>query len=79
MIFNRKSLPLFLGLMFLGAFVGSLGWEVVERIVQAAGNEISLSLATPVSLDLHVFALAFRPNLGTLVGGIGGIILFFLL
>ncbi len=79
MVVNRKNLPLFLGLLLFGTVIGSLGWEIVERIIQAAGSSLSLTLDTPIILDVHVVALSLRPNLGTLLGGIGGVILFFLL
>jgi hypothetical protein len=78
MIFNRKSLPVFLGLMFIGAVIGSLGWEILERIIQAAGGGFSLTLEHPIILDVHVLVISLLPNIGTLLGGIGGVILFFL-
>ncbi len=77
MVFNRKSIAPFFGLMLLGALIGSLAWEVVERIVNAAGTSLTLSLASPISIDLHVVALSFRPNIGTLLGAVAGIVLFF--
>ncbi len=76
MVIHRKNLPLLLGLLVFGAVVGSLGWEVVERIIRAAGSSFSLTLTTPIVLDVHVLALTLRPNLGTLLGGIGGVVLF---
>ena len=76
MVLNRKNLPILLGLLVFGAVVGSLGWEVVERIIRAAGSDFSLTLAAPIVLDIHVIALTLRPNLGTLLGGLGGIVLF---
>ncbi|MBN2351833.1 MAG: hypothetical protein JXD23_04620 [Spirochaetales bacterium] len=63
----------------MGSLAGSLAWEIVERIVNVAGNALSLSLAAPLSVDLHVIALSFRPNIGTLSGAAAGIVLFFLL
>ena len=79
MVVNRKNLPIFLGILIFSTVIGSLGWEIVERIIQAAGSSLSLTLDTPIILDVHVVALSLRPNLRTLLGGIGGVILFFLL
>ena len=79
MVFNRKSLAPFLGLLLLGALAGSLAWEIVERIINVAGTSLSLSLTAPLSLDLHVIAIAFRPNIGTLLGAGAGSALFFVL
>jgi hypothetical protein len=79
MVFNRKSLGAFLGLLALACVAGSLAWEIVERIAGTAGTPQSLSLVVPVSFDLHVLAMSFRPNLGSLVGLGVGIVLFFLL
>jgi hypothetical protein len=79
MVFNKKSVISFFGLLFLGCLIGSLAWEIVERIVNVAGTALSLSLASPLSLDLHVVAVSFRPNIGSILGAVAGIVLFFLL
>jgi hypothetical protein len=79
MVFNKKSVISFFCLLFLGCLIGSLAWEIVERIVNVAGTALSLSLASPLSLDLHVVAVSFRPNIGSILGAVAGIVLFFLL
>ncbi len=77
MVINRKSLAAFFGLLLLGAIIGSLAWEIVERVVNVSGTPLSLSLSSPLSFDLHVVAMSFRPNIGTFLGAVAGIVLFF--
>jgi hypothetical protein len=67
-----------LGLGVLGAVVGGLAWEVVERICLAAGLTLALSVG-PIGFDLHVISLFFLVNPGTFLGLAGGVVLFRLL
>ena len=69
---NRSTFLLFLGLGFL---IGSLAWEVFERILGLLGVGLSLA-AGPVSLDLSVIAVAVQVNPGSIRGVIGGALLF---
>jgi hypothetical protein len=69
---NRSTFLLFLGLGFL---IGSLAWEVFERVLGVLGLEVSLS-AGPVSVDLSALELSVAVNPGTILGVIGAVLLF---
>jgi hypothetical protein len=69
---NRSTFLIFLGLGFL---IGTLGWEVLERIVQRMGFELALGIG-PVGFDLSVLSVFIKINPGTFIGILGGIFLF---
>jgi hypothetical protein len=69
---NRSTFLAFLGLGFL---VGTLGWEVLERIVLQMGFEMALGIGA-VGFDLSVLSVFVRVNPGTIIGVLGGIFLF---
>jgi hypothetical protein len=69
---NRSTFLIFLGLGFL---IGTLGWEVLERIVQRMGFELALGVG-PVGFDLSVLSIFIKINPGTFIGFLGGIFLF---
>lgn len=72
---SRKTLSTLLGLLALGCLAGTLVWEVVERLVTAAGTPLDLGIG-PLSVDLHVIAASLRLNPGSLVGLAAGGLLF---
>jgi len=76
---KKKSISHLCLLSLLGLVTGSLVCEVVERLFKALEFNISLTLETPLAFDLHTIALSFRPNLGSLIGFLGGIMLYFLI
>ena len=69
---NRST---FLMFFILGALSGSLGWEVLERVLAQIGVELSLGIG-PVGFDLSVLAVTLIINPGTFLGILGGILLF---
>ncbi|MBN2553603.1 MAG: hypothetical protein JXB06_12580 [Spirochaetales bacterium] len=69
---NRSTFVSFLGLGFL---IGTLGWEVLERVAVKLGLELSLGIG-PVGLDLSVLSVFIKINPGTFIGILGGIFLF---
>jgi hypothetical protein len=69
---NRSTFLAFLGLGFL---VGTLGWEVLERIVRQMGFELVLGIG-PVGFDLSALSVFIKINPGTFIGVLGGIFLF---
>ena len=74
---NSRNLPRFLLLMIVGILLGSLGWEVLERIIRLIGLEFSLTTQNPITLfDLYVLSLSFRANPGTLLGALGAFFVF---
>lgn len=72
---NRGSRPTFLLFLGLGLLIGSLAWEVLERVLEQGGVELALGVG-PVGFDLHVLALSVMVNPGTLVGALGAVVLF---
>ena len=69
---NRSTFLAFLGLGFL---IGTLGWEVLERIALKLGFELALGIG-PVGFDLSVLSVFIKINPGTFIGILGGIFLF---
>ncbi len=75
---STKTLSSLILLALLGAVVGGLAWEVVERILLRFGVELALSVG-PIGFDLRVISFHFLVNPGTIVGLIGGVLIFMLL
>ena len=72
---NRSTFLAFLG---LGILIGTLGWEVLERIVVQLGFELELGIG-PIGFDLSVLSVYMKVNPGTFIGLLGGIFLFWVL
>jgi len=72
---NNKTRPILYRFLALGALFGTLVWALAELLAAAAGLPFSLSVG-PVGFDIHVLAIWIRVNPGTLLGLVGGIILF---
>lgn len=71
----KKNLQPLLLLLFLGLLIGTLSWDILERLAAAAGLPFSLSVG-PVGFDLEVISFFIRFNPGTFLGAAGGILLF---
>ena len=69
---NRSTFVSFLGLGFL---IGTLAWEVLERIFLQMGIDLALGIG-PVGFDLSVLSVFIKINPGTFIGILGGIFLF---
>lgn len=72
---TSKTLSMFLLLSFLGAVVGSLAWEIVERLVAHWGGALALSVG-PIGFDLSVISVRLKANPGTIAGLAAGVLLF---
>ena len=75
MKFNSRNRSTFLTFLGLGFLIGTLGWEVLERIISRMGFELALGIG-PVGFDLSVLSLFIKINPGTFIGVLGGIFLF---
>ncbi len=73
---KKKNFPILLSFIVLGMIIGSIGWEILERLITAWGSTLSLTLENPIGFDLYVISFFFRVNLGTLLGAVSGVILF---
>ena len=72
---TTKNAGTLLVLSFLGAVVGGLAWELVERILATLGTTMTLSVG-PIGFDLHVISFHFLVNPGTFLGLGAGVLLF---
>jgi hypothetical protein len=72
---NRSTFLLFL---VAGLLVGALAWELLERVLSNLGYDLHLGIG-PVGFDLSVLAVSLVVNPGTLLGLLGGVVLFLLL
>ena len=74
---NKRNLGTLLLLLCFGMLIGSLAWELLERLIHSLGSNFTLTLREPIRLfDLYVLALSLRANPGTLAGLAGGALLF---
>ena len=71
----KKNLQPLLIFLFLGLIIGTLSWDILERLAAATGFPFSLSVG-PLGFDLEVISFYFKVNLGSLLGAAGGILLF---
>ena len=62
-------------LVLFGLVIGTLSWEIIERIVSATGRTMDLT-AGPIGIDLWVVAISIRVNPGSFLGTIAGVLLF---
>lgn len=72
---NSKNRATFASIVILAMVIGTLSWEIIERILTVAGLPIDLSVG-PLQLDAYVVAVTLRPNPGTVIGVFPGIALF---
>ena len=74
---SQRSLGTLVLLVLLGVLIGSLAWELLERLLRLLGVDFALTLQEPLRLfDLYVVALSLRANPGTVLGALGGILVF---
>lgn len=72
---TAKNLPVFTRITLLCLVIGTLAWEILERILVLAGANLDLSVG-PVGFDIQVLALWVMVNPGTLIGILPAILLF---
>lgn len=75
MKYSTRNRGVLLRLILLGLLAGTLAWDLCERVLVHAGLIIDLGIG-PVGFDIHVLAVSVYLNPGTLMGIIGGWILF---
>lgn len=73
---SKKTLGTFLGFIFLGLIVGTIIWEILELLISGIANNVISITTKPLGFDLGAIAFFIRLNPGSLVGLIGGWILF---
>lgn len=72
---TAKNLPIFLRILVLCLVIGTLAWELVERLLELAGVALDLSVG-PVGFDIEVVALSVMANPGTLIAIVPAVLLF---
>jgi hypothetical protein len=72
---TAKTVPVLSRLLLLSIVIGTLAWEIIERIVTLLGGTLDLSVG-PVGFDVEVIALSVMANPGTLLGILPAVILF---
>lgn len=72
---TAKNLPVLLRVLLLCLVIGTLAWELVERLLELAGVTLDLSVG-PVGFDIEVIALSVMANPGTLIAIVPAILLF---
>jgi hypothetical protein len=64
---SKNTLSSFLVFIFLGIIIGSISWELIDRLLLVFNIDIPLSLDR-IGFDLNVIALYIKPNPGTVLG-----------
>ena len=72
---TKRNRSVLVVLICFGLVIGTLSWEILERIVAASGRSLDLSVG-PIGLDLRVIAVWLRINPGSFVGAGIGVLLF---
>ncbi len=71
----KKNLQPLLIFIFLGLIIGSLGWDILERLIGMGSPGFTLSTG-PVGFDLGVISIYLKFNPGSLAGIAGSVLLF---
>jgi len=72
---NKKNRSSFLVLIFLGFLIGTLSWELLERILTNFNIKLNWQIG-PVGFDLRVLSFYIKFNPGSVVGIIAGLFVF---
>ena len=72
---TAKNLPVLMRILLLCLVIGTLAWELVERLLELAGLTLDLSVG-PVGFDIEVIALSVMANPGTLIAIVPAVMLF---
>lgn len=67
---TQKYLKYLYLFIILGIVIGSLCWEIFERIVHLSGINLDLSVG-PVGFDISVLSVYLKINPGSFIGGAG--------
>ena len=67
---TQKYLKYFYLFIILGIVIGSLCWEILERITGMSGINIDLSVG-PVGFDISVLSVYLKINPGSFIGAAG--------
>ncbi|MBI9101389.1 MAG: hypothetical protein JEY99_03160 [Spirochaetales bacterium] len=71
----KKNLNPLLIFIFLGLIIGTLTWDILERLIVLSGSGFSLT-THPIGFDLGVISFFIRFNPGSIAGITGSVLLF---
>ena len=72
---TAKNTPVLTRILLLCLVIGTLAWEILERLLLLAGIALDLSVG-PVGFDIEVVAFSVMANPGTLLGILPAVLLF---
>jgi hypothetical protein len=72
---SKRNQGTFFAVVVGSIAAGTLGWELLARVLSYAGIELSLSVG-PVGFDIAVLSVYMEINPGSFLGLLGGIVLF---
>jgi len=72
---NKKNRTSFLILILLGFLIGTLSWELLERVLITFNVTLKWEIG-PVGFDLRVLSFYIKFNPGSVLGIIAGLFLF---
>ncbi len=61
-------------IILLGFLVGTLAWEIVERLVALTGRAMELSIG-PIGFDVRAVSVWIRVNPGSFLGTVSALLL----
>ena len=68
---TQKYLKYLYLFIILGIVIGSLCWEILERLIAVTGVNLNLSTG-PVGFDISVLSVYLKINPGSFIGAAGG-------
>ena len=68
---TQKYLKYLYLFIILGIVIGSLCWEIFERLIAITGFDLNLSTG-PVGFDISVLSVYLKINPGSFIGAAGG-------
>ena len=74
----KKNLSIIIAFSIIGILIGSLSWEILERIINmiSGNNNFTISIKNPIQLlDIYILSISFRANPGSLIGFICSLII----
>ncbi len=68
---TQKYLKYLYLFIILGIVIGSLCWEILERLIASTGINLDLSVG-PVGFDISVLSVYLKINPGSFIGAVCG-------
>ena len=72
---SKRNVGPFFAILLGSMAAGTLGWELLARILSYADIALSLTVG-PVGFDIKVLSIYMEVNPGSFLGVLGGIVIF---